>query len=144
MPGFEEWESFYIIVGAGAAALIGLQFVVMTLLADRPPAPERSAAYATPTIVHFSAVLLLSALIRVPSHGIAVAAARWGLTGVCGFVYELIVMRRMRAQSRYENAFEDWFFQWCCRSRPTRCSPCRPSRRSGIRSKRNSPSLPPR
>ncbi|MGB9366554.1 MAG: hypothetical protein WCE79_11135 [Xanthobacteraceae bacterium] len=110
MPGFEEWESFYIIVGAAAGALIGLQFVVMTLLADRPPAVEMGAAYATPTIVHFSAALLLCALLRAPWHGIAPAAVLWGLTGVCGFIYELIVMRRMRAQSRYENAFEDWFF----------------------------------
>jgi hypothetical protein len=110
MPGFEEWESFYVIVGAAAGALIGLQFVVMTLLADRPPAAEMGAAYATPTIVHFSAALLLSALVRVPWHGIAPAAALWGLTGLCGFVYELIVIRRMQKQSRYENAFEDWFF----------------------------------
>ena len=36
MPGFHEWESFYVIVGAAAGALIGLQFVVMTLLADKP------------------------------------------------------------------------------------------------------------
>ena len=100
----------HIIVGAGAAALVGLQFVVMTLLADRPPAAEMGAAYTTPTIVHFSAVLLLSALVRAPWHGIAAAAVAWGLTGVCGFIYELIVMRRMSAQSRYENAFEDWFF----------------------------------
>jgi hypothetical protein len=110
MPGFEEWESFYVIVGAAAGALIGLQFVVMTLLADRPPPVEMSAAYATPTIVHFSAALLLSALIRAPWHGIAPAAVLWGLTGLCGFVYELTVLRRMHRQSRYENAFEDWFF----------------------------------
>jgi hypothetical protein len=110
MPGFEEWESFYVIVGAAAGALIGLQFVVMTLLADRPPAVEMGAAYATPTIVHFSAALLLSALVRAPWHGIALAAVLWGLTGVCGFIYELIVLQRMRAQSRYANAFEDWFF----------------------------------
>ena len=41
MPGFEEWESFYVIVGAAAGALIGLQFVVMTLLAERPTARVR-------------------------------------------------------------------------------------------------------
>jgi hypothetical protein len=110
MPGFEEWESFYVIVGAAAGALIGLQFVVMTLLADKPPPVEMGAAYATPTIVHFSAALFLCALVRVPWHTLPPAAALWGLTGLCGFVYELIVIRRMRAQSRYENAFEDWFF----------------------------------
>ena len=73
----------HIIVGAGAAALVGLQFVVMTLLADRPPAAEMGAAYTTPTIVHFSAVLLLSALVRAPWHGIAAAAVAWELAGVC-------------------------------------------------------------
>ena len=95
----------------------------MTLLADRPPAAEMGAAYTTPTIVHFSAVLLLSALVRAPWHGIAAAAVAWGLTGVCGFIYELIVMRRMSAQSRYENACSrTGSSTWCCRCRPTRCS----------------------
>ena len=110
MPGFEEWESFYAIVGAAAGALIGLQFVVMTLLADRPPTPDAGAAYATPQIVHFGAVLLLCALIRAPWHGIAPAAVLWGLTGLCGFVYELIIARRMSRWSTYRPAFEDWFF----------------------------------
>ena len=43
MPEFNEWESFYVLVGGAAGALIGLQFVVMTLIADRPPlrAPRR-------------------------------------------------------------------------------------------------------
>src|SRR3982750_2491065 len=54
MPGFEEWESFYVIVGAAAGALIGLQFVVMTLMADRPPAPGGGAAYAKPQVAPFT------------------------------------------------------------------------------------------
>jgi len=32
MTEFAEWESFYLIVGGAAGALIGLQFVVMTLI----------------------------------------------------------------------------------------------------------------
>jgi hypothetical protein len=57
-----------VIVGSAAGALIGLQFVVMTLIAERPPlrAAEAGAAFATPTIVHFGAALLLSALLRAP------------------------------------------------------------------------------
>lgn len=110
MPGFEEWESFYVIIGAAAGALIGLQFVVMTLLADKPLAPDAGAAYATPQIVHFSAVLLVTALLRAPWHSLAPAAVLWGITGLCGFVYELIVIRRMRNAGFYEPAFEDWLF----------------------------------
>lgn len=110
MPGFEEWESFYVIVGAAAGALIGLQFVVMTLLADRPPPAEAGAAYTTPTIVHFSAAFFVSALVRAPWHTLPPAAVLWGILGVCGFVYELIVIARIRRAGAYEPAFEDWFF----------------------------------
>ncbi|PYR18792.1 MAG: hypothetical protein DMF98_25350 [Acidobacteria bacterium] len=37
MSEFAEWDSFYVIVGSAAGALIGLQFVVLTLIAERPP-----------------------------------------------------------------------------------------------------------
>src|SRR5881227_3188869 len=101
MPGFDEWESFYVIVGAAAGALIGLQFVVMTLIAERPQVgtPEAAAAFATPTIVHFSAALLLSAVLRVPWHGLTPVAVCWGLVGFAGVVYSIIVVRRMWVQT---------------------------------------------
>src|SRR3982751_2423027 len=112
MSEFAEWESFYVIVGAAAGALIGLQFVVMTLLADRPQlaTPEAAAAFATPTIVHFTAALFLSAILRAPWHGITPVAALWGLTGLAGVIYMVIVVWRMRAQTSYRPDFEDWFF----------------------------------
>jgi hypothetical protein len=112
MPGFEEWESFYVIVGAAAGALIGLQFVVMTLLADKPrlASPEAGAAFATPNVVHFSAALLLSALMRVPWHGIEAAATGWGIVGFAGLVYLAIVIRRMRSQQTYRPDWEDWTY----------------------------------
>ena len=75
MSQFAEWESFYLIVGSAAGALIGLQFVVITLIAERPPPEEAGAAFATPTIVHFSVVLLLSAVLRAPWHAITTIAA---------------------------------------------------------------------
>ena len=60
MSELTGWDSFCVIVGSAAAALIGLQFVVMTLIAERPliRAAEAGAAFATPTIVHFGAALL--------------------------------------------------------------------------------------
>jgi len=112
MPELKEWESFYVIVGAAAGALIGLQFVVMTLIAERPhlATPEAGAAFATPTVAHFGAALLLSALMRVPWHGLGSAALAWGLAGVAGVIYMLIVGRRMRAQRSYRPDWEDWLF----------------------------------
>jgi len=110
MTEFDKWDSFYLIVGAAAGALIGLQFVVLTLISNRtkPPRPEAGATFATPTIIHFGAVLLLSALLRAPWQTILSAAALWGLIGVAGVVYEIVIIRRMRAQNFYQPEFEDW------------------------------------
>jgi predicted membrane-bound spermidine synthase len=112
MSQLAEWDSFYVIVGSAAGALIGLQFVVMTLIADRPVIglADAGAAFATPTIVHFGVALLLSALLRAPWRGIMPAAALWGLIGVSGAVYAVSVVRRMRVQSIYRPQFEDWLF----------------------------------
>jgi hypothetical protein len=112
MSELTEWDSFYVIVGSAAGALIGLQFVVMTLIAERPPlrAAEAGAAFATPTIVHFGTVLLLSALLRAPWQGITVAAVLWGLIGLSGAAYAVVVARRMRVQITYRPEFEDWLF----------------------------------
>ncbi|MGD0640607.1 MAG: hypothetical protein ABSC22_07660 [Roseiarcus sp.] len=112
MQELARWDSFYAIVGSAAGALIGLQFVVMTLLAERPPprAAEAGAAFATPTIVHFGVALFLSAALRAPWSTVAAAAALWGLTGLAGLAYIFIVARRMRSQSAYRPGFEDWSF----------------------------------
>jgi len=112
MPELTEWESFYVIVGSAAGALIGLMFVVMALIAERPPlrAAEAGAAFATPTIVHFSAALLLSAVLRAPWQAITPGAVLWGLGGLSGVAYALIVARRMRVQTAHQPDVEDWLF----------------------------------
>ena len=83
MPELAEWDSFYVIVGSAAGGLIGLQFVVLTLIAAKPPprAEEAGAAFATPTIVHFGTVLFLSAALRAPWHTLIPIATLWGLVG---------------------------------------------------------------
>ena len=112
MSEFAEWDSFYVIVGSAAGALIGLQFVVLTLIAERPPlrAADAGAAFATPTIVHFGTVLLLSAVLRAPWQAVAPVAALWGVVGLSGAAYTCIVTRRMRRQTTYRPGFEDWLF----------------------------------
>jgi hypothetical protein len=62
------WESFYVIVGSSAAALIGLQFVVVTLISESPleASPASLSAFGTPTVVHFGGALLISAVMSAP------------------------------------------------------------------------------
>jgi hypothetical protein len=113
MTALTEWGNFYVIVGSSAGALIGLQFVVMTLIAgrsvDRGDA-RAGDAFSTPSVVHFGVVLLLSALISAPWYGIGAVALVWGVVGLGGIAYAVIVARRMRAQTAYRPVFEDWLF----------------------------------
>jgi hypothetical protein len=107
------WENFYVIVGSSAGALIGLQFVVMTLIAGRSVArgeAQAGDAFSTPSVVHFAVVLLLSAILSAPWNGIDTVAVLWGLVGLIGIVYVAVVARRMRAQTVYKPVFEDWLF----------------------------------
>ncbi len=113
MTALSEWENFYVIVGSSAGALIGLQFVVLTLIAAMPMArgtAQAGAAFSTPNVVHFGAVLLLAGILSAPWKDISLAAIVWGLLGLSGIVYEIIVARRMRVQRVYKPVFEDWLF----------------------------------
>ena len=72
MTPLDGWANFYVIVGSSAGALIGLQFVVITLIADMPFAPnvaQAGDAFATPSVIHFCVALFLSALASAPSSG---------------------------------------------------------------------------
>lgn len=112
MAELTEWGSFYVIVGTAAGALIGLQFVVVTLIAEKPELrrAEGGAAFATPNIVHFSTALLLSAILQIPWRSIAIAAVVWGVAGFSGIAYSVIVARRMSTLSMYRPELEDWLF----------------------------------
>ena len=62
----DVWGNFYVIIGSSAAALTGLQFVVMAISADnrvRKVSSDTIDAFGTPNVMHFSAVLLLAVMI---------------------------------------------------------------------------------
>ncbi len=114
MTTISEWGTFYEVLGSASAALTGLQFITIALLADMPirKADEAEAgdAFATPTTVHFVSALFLAATGAAPWHDLRPAAALWGVTGVAGLVYTGVVMRRMRTQRAYQPVAEDWAF----------------------------------
>jgi hypothetical protein len=112
MSPLSAWESFYVIVGTSAAALTGLQFVVMALIAETetPSSTQTIAAFGTPNIVHFAAVLLISAILSAPWPSMRGPAVALSICGAAGVVYGVIVVRRARRQSGYKPVFEDWLF----------------------------------
>jgi hypothetical protein len=108
----KAWENFYVIAGSAGAALIGLQFVVMALLADMelPRSSGGVDAFATPTIVHFGTVLLVSGVATAPWPSLSVPALLLALIGGVGVCYAVLVALRARRQRDYTPVFEDWAF----------------------------------
>jgi hypothetical protein len=106
------WEAFYVIVGSSGGALIGLQFVVITLIADRRHAttPGSLAAFGTPTVVHLAGALLVSAIMSAPWHSLAPLSIALGVCGLGGLAYGAIVIRRARRQTTYAPIWEDWLW----------------------------------
>src|SRR5262245_48449289 len=106
------WQTFFFLIGSSAAGLTGLQFVVIALIADsrRKATTREIQAFGTPTIVHFGAVLLLSAMISAPWHSVSRLALVVGLYGAGGFVYTLMTFLRARRLKTYRLVFEDWLW----------------------------------
>ena len=111
-PLLSRWESFYVIVGSSAGALTGLQFVVIALVADNRAARSMREirAFATPTIVHFCAVLFVSAIVSAPWETLHGAVVALSLCGAAGVVYGITVIRHARAQAGYRPDAEDWWW----------------------------------
>lgn len=106
------WESFYVIVGTSAAALTGLQFVVITLAADRRTNASTNSttidAFATPTIVHFCVALFVSATLSAPWPDLFGPALMLSLCGLAGVLYSALIVWRATHQTGYKMVAEDW------------------------------------
>lgn len=106
------WGSFYAVVGGSAGALIGLQFVVLTLVAGSTQRVDSETvnAFGTPTVVHFGSVLTLSAVLSAPWSSVSGVSVAIALGGVAGFLYSIVVFRRAMHQSGYRPVAEDWLW----------------------------------
>ena len=106
------WESYYVIVGSSAAALTGLQFVVMALVSgsQRRAGNNEVSTFSTPTIVHFTAALLIAAILSAPWQALWPAAIALGISGALGIAYALDITRRARKVTLYQPVLEDWIW----------------------------------
>lgn len=114
---FAAWGNFYVITGTSAATLTGLQFIVQTLIASDEQGTMTAGdpqggieAFGSPTVVHFTLAILLSALMCVPWPGYASLQGMLVLLGAGALVYVSIVLRRARRQRSYVPVMEDWFW----------------------------------
>lgn len=107
------WANFYVITGSGAGALTGLMFVVITLVNDSGRArrsPEGTHTFSTPTVVHFSVVLFVSAALNAPWRTWVAPAAVFALVGAFGIFYVGLLGWRALRFTAYRPDLEDWIW----------------------------------
>jgi hypothetical protein len=108
----ESWANFYVVVGSSAGALTGLQFVVITLIAQagRRGSRDTLTAFGSPNVVHFCAALLVASVLSAPWHTLRQVSLPVTLLGLAGVFYSVEVLRRARRQRDYQPVFEDWLW----------------------------------
>lgn len=98
----QAWETFYLVVGTSAGALVGVMFIVATLTAEI--AVEQinrgTVIYQNPTVFHLGVIVAVSALALVPEHLLPAVAVLIAIGGIAGLAYARVTLRRM--SERYE------------------------------------------
>ncbi|HTD36832.1 MAG TPA: hypothetical protein VK669_04895 [Candidatus Limnocylindrales bacterium] len=105
----KAWTDFYVIVGSSAAALTGLMFVVITLVAGLRARTTRDgiATFSTPTVVHFCVVLLIGASVAAPWPALTYVSGFLTVAALVALVYSVRIVARARTVEEYEPDFED-------------------------------------
>ena len=111
---FEHWGEFYLMAGSAAAVLIGLIFVVVSLLQDRSRSSvlTGSQLYMGPIVLMVSFVLVLSAAALTPRMDglhLAIIAGAIALWGVVRAVMSLIGIGRLEGEHK-AHWTDPWFY----------------------------------
>lgn len=111
---FEGWGEFYLLAGSAAAVLIGLIFVVVTLMQDRPRSSvlNSSKLYMGPVVLNVSFVLVLSAAALVPRISPSGFAAVSGAISLWGLARGTLVTVGIRALTGADQPHwsDVWFY----------------------------------
>jgi hypothetical protein len=109
------WSNYYVITGSSAAALTGLMFVVVTLVAGRPTQPlevrrEGTSTFSTPTVVHFCAAFFVSGILSAPWPALAYPRTILAIGAASGIVYVVRKIFRTKNLQVYTPDLEDWIW----------------------------------
>jgi len=112
LPALSGWENFYVIIGSSAAALIGLQFVVIALIKDTRTRTNSGtiSAFGTPTVVHLGGALVVSAAMSAPWPTLTSISIVLTICGLIGIGYAASIIAHARRQTGYAPVFEDWLW----------------------------------
>jgi lipid-A-disaccharide synthase-like uncharacterized protein len=95
-----DWHDFYVLVGTASATLVGLMFVAVSIGATlfNEEHSAATAAFITPTVVHFASVLFACLMVTIPTqgwHSLGALLAAGGLAGTiyCGRIVVQVIVR---------------------------------------------------
>jgi len=111
---FEGWENFFLMAGGAAAVLIGLIFVVISLLQDRSRSTVLAGTrlYMGPIVLGISFVLTLSAAALTPGVGRCAFAALTGVVAIWGLARGVISTLGIQRLTRIDDEPPHWTDIW--------------------------------
>jgi hypothetical protein len=112
---FDGWSNFFLMAGSAAAVLIGLIFVVISLMQDRSRSSvlAGSRLYMGPIVLGVSFILALSAAALTPGvtrTGFAAITAAVALWGLIRGVISITGIRRLKIGGEQPHWTDVWFY----------------------------------
>jgi hypothetical protein len=98
IDALHRWWEFYALIGGAAATLIGLMFVAASIGAGVFTSAHQAGirSFLSPTVVHFSLVLVLCLVASAPIESVAALSASVIGVGTFGLGYSSAIWLRMR------------------------------------------------
>src|SRR2546428_3304953 len=108
----DAWHDFDLLIGTAAATLVGLMFVAASIGASVFLEKDRAArkAFISPTVVHFSAVLVVALGSLIPSHDWPALAGLLALGGIPGAVCSANLWLQLFVRRRFNIDIVDRLF----------------------------------
>ena len=106
------WHDFYVLVGTASATLVGLMFVTASVAASLFTEQNREGvkAFISPTVVHFTTVLVIAVLAVVPTHEWLTLAGLLALVGLAGAIYSAKLWIQLFVHRRFDVDIVDRLF----------------------------------
>jgi hypothetical protein len=107
-----EWHDFYVLVGTASATLVGLMFIAVSIGSSIFNEEKRAsmAAFITPTVVHFAAVLFACLMVTIPTQGSLTLGCLLGAGGVAGTIYCGKILIQIIVRHRFNIDLTDRLF----------------------------------
>jgi hypothetical protein len=108
----DNWHDFDLLIGTAAATLVGLMFVAASIGASVFTEKSRGAmkAFISPTVVHFTTVLVIAVLAVVPTHEWGTLAGLLALVGLAGAIYSANLWIQLFVHRRFDVDIVDRLF----------------------------------